>query len=200
MKIIDLSNQRFFRLVVICDTGERRRGQVVWSCKCDCGKMVRVCSYSLRSGAAKSCRCYGDNILGNATRLHGKTESTEYNSWCGMMSRCYNSKNPKYQRYGKRGIRVCRRWHSATNFLKDMGPRPSPTHSIDRIDNDGNYSPNNCRWATLKQQGRNRSNNRILTKNGVSLPVCQWISRTGLCESTIYRRLRRGLTHEEVLS
>ena len=117
-----------------------------------------------------------------------------------MKSRCFNSKILGYHNYGGRGITVCDRWaYSFENFYADMGDPPDEGMSIDRIDNDGPYSPDNCRWATLEEQGRNKRTTRFLTFEGESLIVKDWLKKTGTNKSTYYRRLKRGLTPEQAL-
>lgn len=119
-----------------------------------------------------------------------KSRKPEYNVWIGMLHRCANPKRYGYYRYGGRGIRVCERWQASfEDFLADMGPRPSPDHSIDRIDNDGHYEPGNCRWATDAEQRRNRSDNRVLCFRGESRCLTDWAAKLGLTDSTIQYRL-----------
>lgn len=126
--------------------------------------------------------------------------SVERVVWRGMKRRCYSPKCAKYPRYGGRGIRVCDRWlESFDNFLADMGPRPSPEHSIDRIDNDGNYEPSNCRWATREEQQRNTSRARMITIGGRSAPLAEWEKLSGMGRDAVRARLRRGWSPEEAL-
>jgi hypothetical protein len=133
--------------------------------------------------------------LGRIAKTHGVTVGgvvpLEYASWRGMMERCYNPECAKYPRYGGRGITVCERWHDVRAFISDMGKRPSPEHSIGRIDNDGNYEPSNCRWETRTQQSRNRSCNKLITHNGETLPVTAWAEKTGINAQVIYKRKDR---------
>jgi hypothetical protein len=113
----------------------------------------------------------------------------EYDAWHMCIQRCENPNNPGYKTYGARGIRVCHRWHSFENFFADMGPRPSPRHSIDRIDNDGDYEPGNCRWATPAEQARNRRTNRMIEFGGRTMCISDWAAEIGISCGSLMRRL-----------
>lgn len=127
--------------------------------------------------------------------------SSEKRSWRGMIERCYDKKDRYYKNYGGRGIRVCQRWlDSFADFFADMGPKPSPKLTIDRIDNDGSYCPENCRWATQKQQANNRSNNHWLTFNGVTDTIQGWADRVGIARGVIKGRLKMGWSIERILT
>ena len=119
-------------------------------------------------------------------RTHGMSSSPEYKSWCGIKERCLNANNPKWKDYGGRGIKVCQSWHRFENFIEDMGKKPSKKHSVDRIDNDGNYEPDNCRWATQLQQARNKRD--VKTYRGLNMS--QWAKRLGLNPATIRSRIK----------
>lgn len=140
-------------------------------------------------------------VVGNNSRRHGGTGTPEYHAWLAMKRRCYLPTIEAFQHYGGRGIAVCDRWRdSFPNFLADMGPRPSDGHSLDRIDNNGHYSPENCRWATIYEQNNNRENGRYLTHDGATLNVTEWAERTGISMATITRRLNGGWPVDEALS
>jgi hypothetical protein len=167
---LDLSGQKYGRLRVIKLTSlPRQRSK--WLCECDCGNTVEVFSTSLRTGHTKSCGCYNRELI-DARKTHGMKGSREYSSWRAMRYRCRNPRCPAFPNYGGRGITVCRRWESSfLNFYADMGERPD-RKTLDRIDNDGNYEPGNCRWATAKEQGRNT---RATKLNPVAAQVIRYV-------------------------
>ena len=146
---INITGQRFGHLVAVARQGTAPDGHVLWWCRCDCGKTKLIPGGSLRSGSTKSFGCY------HSQQYHHRSKTPIWNCWKNMLQRCYNPKNPCYKNYGGRGIIVCDRWKEFVNFLADMGERPAGM-SLDRINNDGNYEPGNCRWATRKQQSQNR--------------------------------------------
>jgi len=168
MKKIDLSGQKFNRLLVIEDTGKRRKnGTIIWLCKCDCGNFIKTSKDNL-DRATKSCGCLQKEITGQRSKGNsyclkhghwsGGKASRTWKSWNSMKHRCLNENAPNYKYYGGRGITICDRWlnkNGFENFLEDMGERPEGT-SIDRVDNEGNYQPSNCKWSTPKEQINNR--------------------------------------------
>jgi len=165
-------------------------------CRCDCGNQSNVELQSLRSGNTRSCGC----LQLNAATKHAMSHTRTYKSWVMMKDRCTNQKAKSYDQYGGRGIRVCNRWlESFPNFLDDMGERPHGM-SIDRIDNDGDYEPNNCRWASVEQQGRNRRTNVRLTCNGETLCITEWAERVGIARGTLQKRRDAGWTIEDILT
>ena len=149
-----------------------------WECECSCGNTSTVSIRELKKGKTKSCGCN--------RKTHGMKGTPTHNSWHSMKTRC-SSTSP---RYGGRGITVCTRWKdSFENFYNDMGERPSKKHSIERINNDGDYTPDNCKWATLDEQANNKSTNRPITYQGVTMNLCQWAKKLGICKSTLAERL-----------
>ncbi len=146
-----------------------------WTCRCDCGAIREVEHYALAKRITVSCGCFRRDNAGKteASVTHGMAGTRVYRIWLGVHARCENPNIKNFKRYGGRGITVCERWNNFENFLADMGI-PEPGLSIDRIDNDGNYCPENCRWATAKQQQRNKSSNRLITAFGETKPIAVW--------------------------
>lgn len=166
-KRIELTGQQFNRWIVVEFAYVDKHKEAHWLCRCQCGTQRNISSSALRYSQSKSCGCWAREITskrsqGNQYGLkHGLQNTKIYRAWQMMHQRCYNPKNIRYGHYGDRGISVCPRWHHDNpkgflNFLQDIQHPPTPMHSIDRINNDGNYEPSNCRWATSKQQSQNR--------------------------------------------
>jgi len=165
------------------------RHRTYWKCLCDCGNEVIVRRDSLHSGDTVSCGCYQMEIIRNINLLHGKSTTRMYNNYIKMIQRCYSIGSHAYALYGGQGIKVCDRWLGSDgflNFYEDMGERPKGM-SLDRRDNDGDYCPENCRWATAKEQARNRRTNIVVRHDGVSKTLVEWCEELGL----IYQQARK---------
>lgn len=185
----NLTGRVFGRLTVI--RLDRIEGGAWWLCKCECGMELAVRAGNLKQ-KTRSCGCakFRKCRQGIARRKnHGLSQSAEHVIWASMMQRCLDERSKSYERYGGRGIKVCDRWLMFDNFLADMGPRPSSEYSIDRINNDGDYEPGNCRWATRMEQACNTRRNRILEFNGESLTLAEWERRLGSKKNVLARRL-----------
>jgi hypothetical protein len=187
-KRIDLAGQVFDRLNVVEFAGKDKYGKPLWSCRCICGEEIVVSSNSLRSGSTKSCGCSNGNITHGHTRIKNNNNKRTYTTWCNIIQRCNNPNSSKYEIYGKRGIKVCEMWMKFENFLEDMGEAP-PGLSIERINNNKNYEPGNCRWATNKEQSNNRRSNRVIEYNGELHNLTQWSDILDINYGTLKNRL-----------
>jgi hypothetical protein len=186
--IVNLTGKVYGKLTVISFHG-RNNNKTFWNCHCECGMDKVVHSHNLQQKHTKSCGCLVRNSPNGTT--HNKSKTREYEIWCGMKKRCMNTKSKAYKDYGGRGITICERWiNSFEDFLADMGPSPTNEHSLDRIENDGNYEPSNCRWATRLVQTNNSRKNVIITHEGTSLTLAQWAAELGIAYKTLHRRLR----------
>lgn len=185
---------QYGRLTVLAVSGNHAR------CRCRCGTEKAISLYQLTSGGTLSCGCLQRERSREANITHGGTYTAEYAIWRNLLSRCYNPKNKRYERYGGRGIRVFRAWKTDFSaFLDHVGRRPSPRHSLERIDNNGGYVPGNVRWATLKEQSRNRSSNRLLTYQGKTMTIVEWAEELGISANSISARLYKGWTEARAL-
>ena len=191
MKRLDLTGKVFARLTVL---GEAEpRGPIRhWRVICECGTEKVVAQASLRGGCTKSCGCLQREKAAAAHTTHGLSDHPLYAAWGWMRTRCRNPNFIEYDRYGGRGIKVCERWGEFTAFLEDMGPTFRPGLSLDRIDNDGDYEPGNCRWVTQKTQCRNTRRNRTITCMGETKCVAEWAEHLNISPYTLYGRLNRG--------
>lgn len=212
MRMNDLTGQKFGRWTVLRRGPNNTLKHTVWECQCDCGTFKFVVGIVLTSGRSKSCGCYRverGRIHGSTIQLRhgeasvdstGRKMTPTYAAWASMKSRCNNPNHSNYKRYGARGIRVCDRWNESYEaFLEDVGERPTPEHSLDRIDNDGNYEPGNVRWATAEEQNRNTSSNRKIEIDGITKPLSEWLVHFGRARKTFYQRIARGMSEREAL-
>ena len=189
---------RFGRIVVLAPILPKAP-PYYYECSCDCGRVFTRTNRALR-GKSLSCGCLRVESNLAAVVKHGLNKSSEHRIWVSMRSRCHNKEKAGYARYGGRGITVCERWRDFSNFLADMGPRPSQQHQIDRIDNNGNYEPGNCRWTTRAVQMQNTSRNVNVTINGETFCAKEWERRTGINSSTILSRVYAGWPEHMLLT
>lgn len=205
----NLTGQKFGRLTVIGYAGRNRHRQSLWLCQCSCGSDAKaIVVGALTNGHSKSCGCWSREnsaAIGRKGVKHGHSangqKTPEYTIHTNMLQRCENPQHNSYSQYGGRGIAVCDRWRDSFQaFLDDMGQRPSKDHSIDRIDVNGPYSPENCRWATRKEQGRNQRTNRILTYRGESRCMSEWAEVCGVSYRLLKMRMRYGWSVERALT
>lgn len=181
---------KFGRLTVIGVSQKDSRGKSILDCQCECGGRKNVHSSSLVRGDTRSCGCLHKEANAYKNIKHQKSHFPEYKIYHGILERCFNERTNNFINYGGRGITVCERWkNSFENFFADMGKRPSAKHSIDRINNDGNYTPENCRWATRKEQGRNKRTNFLIKFNGKVQCLKDWAVDAKLNHATLRNRI-----------
>lgn len=213
-RIIDLTGQRFGRLVAVEHAGRvvNKNGfrTTLWKCQCDCGNQTTVRYPALITGNTRSCGCLErenkERMMKLAQQTNRKSVSKDfirkledhplYKTWKSMLMRCNNPNVSGYKHYGGRGIKVCDRWNGELgfeNFVKDMGERPTPEHTLDRIDYNGDYEPSNCRWATQETQSNNRRNNSFVTLKGEEITCAQLCKRYGFYYTYVTYQLRQGI-------
>lgn len=206
MRKYQMQGHKFGRLTTVSEAVRVGKHRYKVRCRCDCGSVVFVDPYALRSSLTVSCGCYNRARcveLGKSRKTHGMSKSKEFRAWSAMISRCTNPNVPEYKNYGARGINVCSGWtgrNGFKRFIAHIGYAPSRRHSVGRIDNDDGYRPGNVAWVTQKQQMRNFRGNRRLTISGVTKPLAVWAEETGLGYTTIYERLNRGWHADRLLS
>jgi hypothetical protein len=194
---IDLSGVRFGRLTAVERAGSIRRNPA-WRCRCDCGNEIVARRFHLIRGSTKSCGCSRSDCARHG-HARGVARTSEFRIWESMRSRCRNPMNTAYKHYGGRGITVCERWQTFENFLADMGKRPLGK-SLERVNNDGNYEKSNCRWASHKEQMRNRRTTKMIEWNGRTQSLVDWSDEIGISASVIHGRIRRGWEIEAALT
>lgn len=194
-KFIDLTDKTFGRLTVIERALSGARWRTRWRCRCECGTENTVFAVSLRRGATTSCGCLMRERSREHSTTHGLSESAEYYIWCAIKSRCLSLGNKQHADYGGRGIDICGRWeNSFEDFLADMGTRPSPKHQIDRIDNNGGYTPKNCRWVSGTENARNTRTSMWWDILGIRYASSTEAGESlGVCPRTIRDRVKRGV-------
>lgn len=185
----DVTGRIYGQLTVQSFSHLNKHGQAVWVCTCTCGKKKPVCISNLTAGNTISCGCVREMRQKTNRLTHGLCKTPEYKTWTRMLTRCFNKRNRGYRYYGSRGITISPRWLRFENFYRDMGPRPSAQYSIERKDNAGNYCKQNCKWATKKEQMRNRTITHFVKYKG------RQMSLAGLCEAfhLNYNRVKRRL-------
>lgn len=195
-RFIDLAGQRFGKLVVLEQSERTNCGRVRWLCQCDCGNCTTAQANDLRSGKVVSCGCYGKSIIGNVSRKHGMTGTRLHVIWKNMRSRCTNGKHPAYKRYGGSGISVCDEWGDFSVFAEwAVSSGYADKLTIDRIDNNKGYFPDNCRWVTIEAQSSNRRTNRLYK----GMCVKDWLEVLNWPKSKYKYRLRSGKPLHECL-
>ena len=173
--------------------GRSTKGEIMYQCKCDCGKMFTARRYLLINRKIMSCGCLRKINAEIVNSKHGMYKTPTYQVWSGIIQRCTNKNHKKYSDYGGRGIMVCKRWfESFENFIEDMGAKPNSNYSIDRIDNDGNYCKDNCRWATWITQQNNKRNNHYITYQGVTKTLKEWSNSLGISYCTLTSRINKS--------
>lgn len=193
----DITGVRFGRLVALEPSHKNKKGEWFWLCKCDCGEEVVARTSHLNSGGTQSCGCYNKE----KSVTHGGCQTRLYGVYNNIKQRCYNSNNTQYKDYGGRGIRICEEWKVFSSFENWAHLNGyEDTLSIDRIDNDGDYCPENCKWSTFKEQANNKRNNRYITFNGETRSLAEWSDKTGINYGTLKDRLNTGWTIEEALT
>lgn len=194
-KVLDLVGKKFGRLTVQERYINDNKGCARWCCSCDCGNFTIVRTYHLTSGRIRSCGCIKKEMLSRREKTHGKSNTKLFYLWAGIKQRCFNSNHKNYSRYKGRGITMCDEWKNDFmefyNWAIKSGYKENLT--IERINNDGNYEPSNCRWATRKEQANNTSRNHFINFNGETHTMAEWSKILGITSSAFYSRVRKGL-------
>lgn len=203
-KTLSINKNEVYGFLTVLEPNSERseKGVRLNLCKCKCGNIKLVSSSHLKNGDTVSCGCYGKAQRLKAHIKHGlckREDRRTYNTWTHMIDRCYNKENINYHNYGGRGIKVCDRWLKIENFIEDMGYRPKGT-SIDKINNNGNYEPGNCRWATNAEQSRNKRTTVFIEFEGKKMCIKDWAKYLDIDERTIQYRLKKSWPIEMVLN
>lgn len=198
-RLLDFTGQRFGRLTALERVYPERSGNAIWRCRCECSNITDVRSNKLRSGRTKSCGCLAADLYRERHTTHGKTSSREYEAWCRMIQRCTNSNHSAYRNYGGRGIRICPQWAVFERFFEDVGERPHGM-TLDRLDNNGDYEPDNVAWRSRFDQANNKRSNRLIWICGECRTLAQWLRKLGMNRSSFDKRLRRGWSEQRALT
>jgi hypothetical protein len=197
MQSLPFEGRVFGRLTIVRRSEMRN---MYWWCQCSCGSLEKeIYRSSLISGATQSCGCIHKEVVSRASKTHGMSKTKIYRLWSMMLDRCRNPRNTFYGEYGGRGICVCESWLKFQNFYADMGEKPEGK-SLDRINNNGCYSPENCRWASRVEQARNRRNNRMVTYKGKSQSLSAWAEELNANFNTLNTRAQRGWSDERIIA
>lgn len=191
-KPLDMTGNKYGKLLVVSFSHVNEHKHRCFHVKCDCGVEKIVPGHVLRNGATKSCGCLRGEF-------HGMSGTRTYTAWCDAKSRCYNTNDIGYKYYGGRGIKICERWWKFSDFLKDMGECPDGL-SLERVNNNGNYEPGNCKWATQKEQCNNNRRNVKLTYKGKTMNMVQWAEELGISRACIWARINRRMPDEMIFT
>lgn len=199
--IINLKGRKFGMFTII-DFESRENLKTKWKCLCDCGNIFIVDGGNIHNGHTKSCGCLRKEVTSKRLSTHRRSRTSEYRIWGAMKDRCYNPNTKNYSDYGCRGIKICDRWkYSFENFIEDIGFKPTKNHSIDRINNDLDYSKENCKWSTKKKQNNNKRTNMYFTINGVTKSLSDWCVLNNIDYKRTWQRVvRLGLPIEDAMS
>lgn len=190
MKVKDLTGMEFGRLTVLSMSDEKQGKKYKWLCQCSCGNLTIKAGADMKKGNTKSCGCLAKELSPTWAIKHGMSSTKEYAAWAAMIDRCNREGNEYFSKYGGRGVEVCEDWlNNFEAFMLDMGKAPTKTHSLERIDNDGNYEPSNCKWGTKQEQSQNRSNTVWIEYNGETKCLAEWARTIGVSSATFRHRV-----------
>lgn len=198
-KIKDISGEKFEKLLVISFV-ERKNKHSIFLCKCDCGNYIKTSSNALKTRHIKSCGCLNIELIKKRSTIHGLSKHPLFNTWCDMKNRCYYKKHNRYKHYGEKGIIVCDEWHTFINFYNwAIENNWQKNLSIDRIDNFKNYEPNNCRFATIKEQNRNRTTSIKITYDGKTMSIVEWSEYLNIPYESLRKKIKKGKKLSEII-
>ena len=205
MKIDNIAGKKFNKLTAISFDSVSNSGNHKWLFSCECGNKKVILKSHAKSGHTKSCGCYNSDLTIKRNTKHNNCKrigrSKAYSTWSSIKKRCYNFNQSNYERYGARGIKVCDKWvESFENFLEDMGEPPTAEHSIDRINNNGDYEPSNCKWSSVEEQANNKRNSIIITFNNKKQTLAQWCRELNLNYKSTYKKVRNNKSIESIFN